>query len=425
MDKFVVEGGARLEGSIAVGGAKNAALPMMVATLLAPEPSTLARVPRLRDIRTLSRLLEILGMRIREESADGRTLTLHTPEITAAEAPYDLVKTMRASVYVLGPLLARTGRARVSLPGGCAWGPRPVDLHLKGMEALGARIEIDQGYIVAEAPEGLRGGDVHLDIASVGATGNIMMAATGARGATRIFNAACEPEMPALADFLNAMGADVRGAGTPEIVIEGGHPLHGATAEVIPDRIEAGTFLVAGAITGGDVTVIDCEPHHLIAALGKLRDAGCEVSLDETSIRVQAPKRPHPVRVTTDFYPGFPTDLQAQFMALASLAGGTSIITEEIYHDRFSHVPEMVRLGARIRLDENVAVIEGIPALSGAHVMATDLRASAALILAGLAAQGETHISRVYHIDRGYERIERKLAALGGTVRREDEPLVT
>ncbi len=422
MDKFVVEGEARLRGTVACAGAKNAALPMMVAALLAPGASRLERVPRLRDITTLSRLLETLGAKIvREDDA----LILDTTRLASVEAPYDLVKTMRASVYVLGPLLARAGRAKVSLPGGCAWGPRPVNLHLKGMEALGARIVIEEGYIVAEAPEGLRGADILLDIASVGATGNIMMAAVGARGTTRIQNAAREPEMPALAGFLTAMGASISGAGSTEIVIEGGRPLTPATGAVIPDRIEAGTFLVGAALTGGDVTVTACEPAHLTALVAKLREAGAEVARGEDWLRVAGPARPRAVPVTTDFYPGFPTDLQAQMMALAAVSEGTSVITEQIYADRFTHVPELSRLGARITLDQNVAVVEGQPSLSGARVMATDLRASAALILAGLAAHGETHISRVYHIDRGYERIEVKLAALGAKVRREDEPLVT
>lgn len=421
MDKFVIEGPTRLEGALPAGGSKNAALPMMVAALLTSEPCRLTRVPFLRDIGTLGKLLALLGTRIERE---GDALTLHTPELTSVEAPYDLVKTMRASIYVLGPLLARARKARVSLPGGCAWGPRPVDLHIKGMEALGARIRIEEGYIVAET-DGLRGAEIHLDIASVGATGNLLMAAVGAAGTTRIVNAAREPEMTALADMLIAMGARIRGAGTSEIVVDGGVPLHGAEIRVIPDRIEAGTFLVAAAITRGDVTVTQCDPNHLSAAMAKLRDAGAEVAHGADWVRVCASARPRAFRVTTEYFPGFPTDLQAQFMALASLCDGASILTEEIYRDRFTHVAELNRLGARIRVDDNVAVVEGIERLSGAHVMATDLRASAALVLAGLAAEGTTHVSRVYHIDRGYERIERKLAALGGAVRREDEPLVT
>ncbi len=422
MDKFVVQGGARLEGSVEAAGSKNAALPILVAALLAPGVHRIARVPRLRDIATLSRLLETLGAKVER---DGHAMIVDTSELASVEAPYDLVKTMRASVYVLGPLLARAGRARVSLPGGCAWGPRPVDLHLKGMGALGATLSIEEGYIVAEAPEGLTGAEIYLDIASVGATGNLMMAATGARGTTRILNAAREPELPALAEYLTGMGARITGAGTSEITVEGGAKLHPAEGAVIADRIEAGTFLVGGALPSADVTVTACRPDHLTALLAKLRDTGAEVTQGEDWVRVRGARRPRGIRLATDFYPGFPTDLQAQMMALAAVAEGTSVITEQIYRDRFTHVAELSRLGARIELDENVAVIEGRRGLSGAHVMATDLRASAALLLAGLVAEGETHISRVYHIDRGYERIEAKLAALGGTVRREDEPLVT
>jgi UDP-N-acetylglucosamine 1-carboxyvinyltransferase len=326
---------------------------------------------------------------------------------------------------VLGPLLARERKARVSLPGGCAWGPRPVDLHLKGIAQLGAKLELNEGYIEAECPQGLKGARVVLDIASVGATANILMAAVGASGTTRIENAAREPEIPALAHALATMGAKIEGAGSSEIEIEGGHALHPAEVEVIPDRIEVGTFLVGAAMTGGDVTVTRCQPDHLASLLAKLEEAGSEVSNGSDWARVKGPKRPRGVKVTTDFYPGFPTDLQAQMMAMATLATGTTVITDQIYHDRFSHVAELLRLGARIELDQNVAVVEGVERLSGAHVMATDLRASAALILAGIAAHGETHISRVYHIDRGYESIERKLAGLGARVRREDEALVT
>jgi UDP-N-acetylglucosamine 1-carboxyvinyltransferase len=422
MDKFVVEGKTRLEGNVRASGSKNAALPIMVAALLVSGKTTLRRVPRLRDVDTLGRLLEMMGASLHRENGD---LLVDTRDLVSIEAPYDLVKTMRASVYVLGPLLARARRARVSLPGGCAWGPRPVDLHLKGMEALGAKIEIEEGYIVAECPRGLTGAEILLDIASVGATGNILMAATGARGTTVIRNAAREPEIPNLADALIAMGAVIRGAGTSDIEIEGGHPLHPAEVSVIPDRIEAGTFLVAGAMTGGDVTVTGCEPDHLAALVAKLRESGAQITHGEDWVRVRGAARPRALKVTTDFYPGFPTDLQAQLMALAAVAEGTSVITELIYRDRFTHVAELQRLGAKIELDQNVAVIEGKSELSGAHVMATDLRASAALILAGIAARGETHISRVYHIDRGYEGIEAKLAGLGAVVRREQESLVT
>ncbi|NNF05901.1 MAG: UDP-N-acetylglucosamine 1-carboxyvinyltransferase [Candidatus Eisenbacteria bacterium] len=421
MDKFVVEGGARLEGRVSVGGSKNAALPIMVASMLSDGQSTLRNVPALKDIKTLSKLMEILGSQI--TYSDG-VMTLTTPEFKDFEAPYDLVKTMRASVYVLGPLLARHKKAKVSLPGGCAWGPRPIDLHLKGFEALGAQVTLDAGYILAEADQ-LVGTDIHLDLPSVGATGNLMMAATGAKGTTRILNAAQEPEMPALADYLISMGASIEGGGTSEIVIEGGKPLHGAEHRVIPDRIEAGTFLVGAAMTQGDVTVTGCDPDHLRATIAKLQAVGAQVDVGEDWVRVRSTSKPKGLRLTTEYYPGFPTDLQAQFMAMATVSEGVSVITEEIYRDRFSHVPELNRLGADIKLTENIAVVEGQPHLSAAHVMATDLRASAALILAGLVAKGETHISRVYHIDRGYERIEKKIAELGGVVRREDEPLVT
>jgi UDP-N-acetylglucosamine 1-carboxyvinyltransferase len=422
MDKFVIQGETRLKGSVAASGSKNAALPIMVAALLVSGKTRMTRVPRLRDVDTLGRLMEMLGARV---TRDDHALILDTSEIVSTEAPYDLVKTMRASIYVLGPLLARAGRARVSLPGGCAWGPRPVDLHLKGMAALGAIIDIDEGYIVARCPRGLTGTDIHLDIASVGATANLLLAATAAKGTTVIHNAAREPEIGAVADALNRMGGDVRGAGTTEITIEGGRALSPAEIPVIPDRIETGTFLVGAAMTGGDVTVRQCAPRDLSALMAKLKEAGAEVTHGGDWIRVRGGPRPRAVKVTTDFHPGFPTDLQAQVMALASLADGTTVITEQIYRDRFAHVPELVRLGARIELDQNVAVIQGRESLSGAHVMATDLRASAALILAGLAARGETHVSRVYHIDRGYERIEAKLAELGAAVRRESEALVT
>jgi UDP-N-acetylglucosamine 1-carboxyvinyltransferase len=421
MDKFVIEGGAELKGTVATSGSKNAALPIMVAALLVSGKTTLRHVPQLRDVGTLSRLLEMMGARIERQ---GDALLIDTRDLVSVEAPYDLVKTMRASIYVLGPLLARARRARVSLPGGCAWGPRPVDLHLKGMEALGAKITIDEGYVVAECPRGLVGAEILLDIASVGATGNILMAAVGAKGRTVIRNAAREPEIPALAAALVAMGARIEGAGTSEITIDGNHPLRSTVVDNIPDRIEAGTFLVGAAMTHGDVTVTRCASGHLNALLSKLKEAGADVTAEGDWVRVRGPERPRAVNVTTDFYPGFPTDLQAQMMAMASLAEGTSIITEQIYRDRFTHVAELNRLGAGITLDGNVAVIEGRQELSGAHVMATDLRASAALILAGLAARGETHISRVYHIDRGYEHIEAKLADLGAVVRREQEALV-
>lgn len=417
MDKIIVRGGRRLSGAIEASGSKNAALPIMAAALLVPGEHRIDNVPRLRDISTMGRLLGTLGARVEQE---GTTLRMATDRVESLEAPYDLVKTMRASVYVLGPLLARFGRARVSLPGGCAWGPRPIDLHIKGMKALGATVTVAEGYVVAEADQ-LVGADIHLDIASVGATGNILMAAVGARGTTRIQNAAREPEIPALADFLNAQGARIEGAGGTEIVIEGGRTLRPAPTSVIPDRIEVGTYLVAGAMTGGDVTITGTRPDHVQAVLAKLTQIGASITVNGDAIRVQGPERPAPSEVITDFYPGYPTDLQAQIMALLAIASGTSIITDKVYHDRFTHVAELARLGADIKLDGNVAVVTGRKRLSGARVMATDLRASAALILAGLVADGETHVSRVYHIDRGYQRVEERLNRLGADVRREVE----
>lgn len=418
MDKIVVRGGRRLSGTIEASGSKNAALPIMAAAILVPGEHRIDNVPRLRDISTMGRLLVTLGARVEQE---GTTLRMATDHVEPLEAPYELVKTMRASVYVLGPLLARFGRARVSLPGGCAWGPRPIDLHIKGMKALGAQITVTEGYVVAEA-ERLSGADIYLDIASVGATGNILMAAVAAQGTTRIQNAAREPEIPALADFLNAQGARIEGAGSSEIVIEGGRTLRAAPSAVIPDRIEVGTYLVAGAMTRGDVTITGTRPDHVQAVLSKLTQVGATVTVSGDAIRVQGPERPTPSEVVTDFYPGYPTDLQAQMMALLTVASGTSVITDKVYHDRFTHVAELVRLGADIKLDGNVAVVTGRERLSGAHVMATDLRASAALILAGLVAEGETHVSRVYHIDRGYQRVEERLNRLGADVRREVEP---
>ena len=418
MDKIVVQGGRPLSGTLVASGSKNAALPVMTATIMVPGQHRLESVPVLRDISTLGRLLGTLGAVVHQE---GDVLHLDTTKVQSVEAPYELVKTMRASVYVLGPLLARFGQARVSLPGGCAWGPRPIDLHLKGMKALGAQVDIEHGYIVASAKK-LSGADIHLDIASVGATGNIMMAAVAAEGTTRIHNAAREPEIPALADFLNALGARVQGGGTGDIVIEGGRPLKPApAARIIPDRIEVGTYMIAAAMTGGDVTLTGTRPDHLQALIAKLRQTGCRVTVDGDTIHVVGTPRPTPCEVTTDFYPGFPTDLQAQMMAMLSVAGGTSVVTDTVYLDRFTHVAELHRLGADIQLNRNVAVIRGVEQLSGARVMATDLRASAALILAGLVAHGETHVSRVYHIDRGYQRIEDRLSRLGALVRRESE----
>jgi len=373
-------------------------------------------VPELKDVSTMLEMLSRFGITSRR-SGD-HELTIDSTNSHNAEAPYELVKTMRASIYVLGPLLARYGEARVSLPGGCAWGPRPVDLHIRAMEALGAKVEIDHGYIVATAPDGLRGGSISFDVSSVGATGNLLLAAATAAGRTVVENAACEPEIQALCEFLVAMGAKIEGICKPQLIIHGVPELHPADAPMIPDRIEIGTLLVAAAITGGDVEVTGVDLTHLGATLSKLEATGASIEVATDSVRLRAPERPEPISVTTRPFPGFPTDMQAQFMALLSVGNGASTIVDTIYHDRFTHVAELQRLGADIRLDGNTAHVHGVPSLSGAQVMATDLRASAALILAGLIASGETRVSRVYHLDRGYERLEQKLQALGASIRR-------
>jgi UDP-N-acetylglucosamine 1-carboxyvinyltransferase len=415
MDQIWVQGGRPLSGSVAAGGSKNATLPVLAATLLAPGVYHFTNVPDLKDVSTMLEMLARFGVKSRRTAPN--TIEVDTRNQENAEAPYELVKTMRASIYVLGPLLARYGEARVSLPGGCAWGPRPVDLHIKGMEALGAVVDIDHGYIVAKA-ESLRGATASFDISSVGATGNVLMAAVTAAGETVIENAASEPEITALAEFLNAMGARITGLGSQRLVVKGVPELHPADAAMIPDRIEAGTLLAAAAITGGDVEVTNVDPSHLGATLTKFEAAGSSVERSERSVRVRAPERPEAIGVTTQPYPGFPTDMQAQFMALLSVGKGASSIVDTIYHDRFTHVAELERLGADIRVEGNTAFVQGVDSLSGAPVMATDLRASAALILAGLVAGGETRVSRVYHLDRGYERLEEKLSALGASIRR-------
>jgi len=416
MDSLVIQGGRPLSGSVEVSGAKNAALPLMAATLLAPGEHVLTRVPRLADTATMVRVLEALGAKVRWD--DG-AMHVDTRSTSSVEAPYELVKTMRASIYVLGPLLARFGRARVSLPGGCAWGPRPVDLHIQGMEALGATIEIDEGYIVASTPGGgVRGTRFDFPISSVGATGNLLMAAVLARGTTEITNAAIEPEITQLAEMLAAMGAQIEGIGTTHLTVEGVAELAPTSIEVIPDRIEAGTYLAAGAMTLGDVTITRCRPAHLAATLQALENAGSRVTIEGTSVTLQSQGRPRAADLTTAVFPGFPTDMQAQMMAVATIADGASTITDTIYRDRFAHAPELARMGADIRVTENVAVVHGKSRLKGAPVMATDLRASAALVLAGLAAEGETRVSRIYHLDRGYEALADKLAKLGARVER-------
>ncbi len=417
MDAIEIEGGARLSGEVTVSPAKNAVLPLMAAALLAEGPCRLRRVPRLSDVRTLARLLEHLGASVAFE-ADG--MRIDASGVGGLEAPYELVKTMRASVLVLGPLVARFGRARVSLPGGCAIGARPIDMHLKGLEAMGARIRLEHGYVEVEAPR-LEGARIVLDLPTVTGTENLMMAAALARGRTVIENAAREPEVEDLARCLTAMGARVRGAGSAVVEIEGVDRLGPYDHDPIPDRIEAGTFLVAGALCGGEVFVRGAVPEHLDALVQKVRQAGYRVEPESGGIRVRGNGRSRSVDVRTGPYPGFPTDMQAQFMALMAVGRGLSVITETVFENRFMHVPELNRMGADIRVEGGSAVVRGVERLSGARVMATDLRASAALVLAGLVAEGTTVVSRVYHLDRGYERIEEKLAALGARVRRIQE----
>jgi UDP-N-acetylglucosamine 1-carboxyvinyltransferase len=419
MDKIVVTGGARLSGTVETGGAKNAVLPMMAATLLASGISRIKNVPHLRDVETMAHLLRIIGARV---TLENHVMTIDTSQCSYPEAPYELVKTMRASFVILGPMLARFKTAKVSLPGGCAWGPRPVDLHIRALEALGAGVDIEHGYVVARAQR-LQGATFTSPISSVGATENLMMAAVLAHGTTIIENAAREPEVSALAYFLKKMGARITGEGTGRISVEGVDFLTTVEDAVIPDRIEAATFMTAAAITGGEVTVDACEPNHLASTISTLRAMGALVEVDGRAVKVSAPRPLKPVRIATAPYPGFPTDMQAQLMALACVVDGQSEITDTIYRDRFTHVMELQRLGARIALNENTAQINGVPHLSGAQVMATDLRASAALILAGLVAEGETHILRIYHLDRGYEKIEQKLAGLGAKIRREQGTL--
>ncbi|MRR09482.1 UDP-N-acetylglucosamine 1-carboxyvinyltransferase [bacterium] len=422
MDKFVIDGGRELTGTVRVSGAKNAALPALAACLLAPGRSALANVPNVMDVRTMRRLLLRLGARV--EFADGR-MDLAVPDALKCEAEYEIVKQMRASYYVLGPLLARFGKARVSLPGGCAIGARPVDLHLRGMEALGAKVTIVHGYVQAEARQ-LRGSRVNLagpHGVSVGATINVMMAATLARGTTVIEAAAMEPEVAATAELLAAMGARIEGAGTPLITVEGVAGLRPAEHRLIPDRIETGSLMAAVAITRGCVTIEDCRPDHVGAVIDVLRQAGVKIATGDGMITVEARRRIRPVEIAVAPYPGFPTDMQAQLLALMTVSGGIAAVTETIFENRFMHVPELNRLGADIRLEGNTAIVKGVPALTGAPVMGSDLRAAAALVIAGLAAQGRTEVSRIYHLDRGYEYWERKLRKLGARIRRVHQPM--
>jgi UDP-N-acetylglucosamine 1-carboxyvinyltransferase len=417
MDKFRITGGAPLTGTIAVSGAKNSALPALAACLLSPEPVTLERIPRVRDIRTMESLLRHTGASVEPVGETGE-VRVHAADLSKPEAPYDLVKTMRASSLVLGPLVGRTGRARVSMPGGCAIGARPIDLHIAALEQLGARLEQDHGYVEAVAPKGLRGARVAFERITVTGTEDLLMAAVLARGETLIENAAREPEVADLADLLIKMGAKIEGAGTSTIRVEGVAQLHGTRHAIIPDRIEAGTFLIAGAATGGDLLVSGCEPEHLRALLTKLGQAGVDVREETGGLRVCGAARLRSVDMTTEEHPGFATDLQAQYMALMTQAEGISIIKEAIFENRFMHVQELARLGANIRIDGRTAMVAGPRKLSGAQVIASDLRASASLVIAALVAEGETIIDRVYHIDRGYERIEEKLAGAGAGIER-------
>jgi UDP-N-acetylglucosamine 1-carboxyvinyltransferase len=413
--RLILEGGVPLRGEVRISAAKNAALPLLAASLLSAEPIELEHMPRLADVVTMRALLQGLGTEFEER--DRRTVA-RTSTLRSVEAPYELVSTMRASVLVLGPLLARAGQARVSLPGGCAIGTRPIDLHLKGLERLGAEVTLSEGYVEARAAR-LKGARIVFDLVTVTGTENLMMAATLAEGTTVLENAAREPEIPDLARLLTAMGARIHGAGTERIEIHGVPDLGGARHRIIPDRVETGTFLVAGAITRGDLTVRDVVPAHLGAVLDKLEATGARLEVGTDRIRIRAEGRPRPTDVVTNPYPGFATDMQAQMMALLGLAEGSSVITETIFENRLQQAAELRRLGAQIEVEGTRAVIRGVRAYQGARVMATDLRASAALVLAGLAASGTTEVSRVYHLDRGYEGMEQKLAAVGAQIRRE------
>ncbi len=420
MDRIAITGGARLEGEIAISGAKNSAIKLMTASLLTDEPLRLTNMPRLADTRFLGQLLRRLGVDVDErDGVAGPETVLHAPEVTSAFAPYDLVRQMRASFNVLGPLLARTGHAKVSLPGGCAIGARPVDLHLKALEALGAHIDLHEGYVYAQAPRGLKGAEIDFPISSVGATEHAMLAAVLAEGVTVLNNAAREPELEDLAQCLNAMGAKVEGAGTATITITGVSKLHGATYAVMPDRIETGTYAVAAAMAGGEVRLTHTRGDFIQALLDRIEQAGAEVIHANDGVTIKRNgARLRAVDIETDPYPGLATDVQAQFMALMTMAQGESVIRETIFENRFMHVSELSRLGADITVQGGEARVRGVETLEGAQVMATDLRASVSLVIAGLAARGETVVNRVYHLDRGFERLEEKLGACGAKVRR-------
>ncbi len=417
MEKIVVTGGKKLSGVVRISGSKNASLPILVATLLTDKDCVVKNVPHLQDVETILALLRILGKRI---SHDNKGIKISSTYRLDSEAPYELVKKMRASILVMGPLLGRLGRVRASLPGGCAIGARPINLHLQGFRKLGAKVSLERGYVQLDAPR-LHGENIYLDFPSVGATENLMMAATRAKGKTVIENAASEPEIKDLANFLNKMGAKIKGAGTNIIDIEGVNALSGTVHEVIPDRIETGTFMVAAAVTGGNVTIRGANPTHLEAVMTKLREAGAKITSNNKEIRVNSGRNLKATDIETVPYPGFPTDMQAQWMVLMSLSKGTSIITETVFENRFLHVGELQRMGSNIQVKGNSAIVKGVPKLSGAPVMATDLRASAALILAALSAEGKTEIFGVNHLDRGYEDIEKKLRRLGARIKRVKE----
>jgi UDP-N-acetylglucosamine 1-carboxyvinyltransferase len=414
MDKIVIKGGERLIGEVEVSGSKNATLPIFTASLLAGGVHCFHNVPNLMDVRTIVKVLSNLGARVREE---GKTYRVDATDLSGYEAPYDMVKTMRASILVLGPLVARMKRATVSLPGGCAIGARPINLHLMGLEAMGAKIELRHGYIEAKADR-LKGAEISFDIPTVTGTENLMMAATLAKGKTILQNAAMEPEVVDLAQVLNKMGANITGAGTGLVEIEGVESLHAGEHSIISDRIEAGTLMVAAGLTRGNIKILNCPLSRMETVVHKLRDSGVEIEADGEGVRVVGNRKIRSVDVKTQPYPGFPTDMQAQFMVLMSLAKGLSVISETIFENRFIHVSELQRMGADIRIQGNTAIIQGVGNLSGAQVMATDLRASASLILAGLGADGTTEVSRVYHLDRGYEGLDQKLAKLGANIRR-------
>ena len=420
MDKIIIEGGFPLNGEITISGAKNSAIKLMAVSLLTDQPVLLKNMPKLRDTRFMAQLLEHIGVRV--EDGPGQEMTLQADKLSSLSAPYDLVRKMRATFNVLGPLLARAGEAKVSLPGGCAIGARPVDLHIKALKALGADIELDEGYVIAKAPKGLSGAEITFPFVSVGATEHTMLAAVLAKGDTILYNAAREPEIVDLAECLNAMGAKITGAGRSEIHIEGVSALSGATHAVVPDRIEAGTYALSAATAGGSIRLKNIRSDHLGSLWPLIAQAGAKVSLDETSVLIErGGGRPKPVDVDTMAYPGFPTDLQAQFMAFMCIADGVSIIRENIFENRFMHCPELMRMGADITVTGREAIVRGIKDFRAAPVMATDLRASACLINAGLAARGQTHISRVYHLDRGFENIEVKLGQCGARMWREKE----